>query len=257
MFFDAVIVAVVLLSAVFAFFRGFIREVLTILGVVGGLVAAYFGGPPLLPMMKNWLGIKEGADPKLYFGVIPDTALADALAYGSVFLVVVIVLSIVSHLLAGWARAIGLGAVDRTLGVAFGIVRGVAVLAIIYLLPYILIDKETRMAWIKESRTLVFVEQTSAWMAGFLPESLRDEKAIDARAAADSMAKATREKLKELELLKGENGETPTPPTPEGALPEGPLTPAPGGAGDGASGYNPDTRQDMKDLIQQQNGYND
>src|SRR3989344_691188 len=109
MFVDVVILGVLIVSAVFAFLRGFIREVLTILGVVGGLAASLSFGKQLIPMMSNWIGVdKDAKEPQTLFDILPYTVLAEVLAYGSIFLIVVIVLSLISGLLAKWARTIGL-----------------------------------------------------------------------------------------------------------------------------------------------------
>ena len=53
MILDILVTAVLLVSAIIAFFRGLILEVLTILGVVGGLAAAYFGGPIFSPTVRT------------------------------------------------------------------------------------------------------------------------------------------------------------------------------------------------------------
>lgn len=236
---DAIVLGVLLVSAVFAFLRGFIREVLTILGVVGGLAASLAFGDQLRPLMNQWLGVdKDAADPQLLAGVVPYTVLADVLAYGSIFLIVVIVLSLLSHLLAGWARTIGLGAVDRTLGVVFGVARGVLVLAVLYLLPYLLFKDDARQQWplLKESRTIVYVEATSKWLADFLPESMRNTDPASLAESATSVTKATRDKLKDLELLKGDNTGKPVVPDAE------------------EEGYAPEERQDMQELLLEQSG---
>ena len=52
--FDVVIIAILLISVLIAVLRGFIREVLTIFGVIGGVAAAYFLGP-LLPVSYTHL----------------------------------------------------------------------------------------------------------------------------------------------------------------------------------------------------------
>lgn len=236
---DAIVLGVLLVSAVFAFLRGFIREVLTILGVVGGLAAAIAFGDQLLPLMNQWLGVdKNAADPQLLAGVVPYSVLATALAYGSIFLVVVIVLSLISHLLAGWARTIGLGAIDRTLGVVFGIARGVLVLAVIYLLPYLLFKDDARKEWpwLKDSRTIVYVEATSKWLAEFLPESMRNTDPASLADSATSVTKATRDKLRDLELLKDEDAGEKDVVAPE------------------EEGYDPSLRQDMQELMLEQSG---
>ncbi|QQG36661.1 MAG: CvpA family protein [Micavibrio aeruginosavorus] len=236
---DAVVLGVLLVSAVFAFLRGFIREVLTILGVVGGLAASVAFGAQLRPLMNQWLGVdKNAADPQMLAGVVPYTVVAEVLAYGAIFLIVVIVLSLVSHLLAGWARTLGLGAIDRTLGVVFGIARGILVLAVIYLLPYLLFKDDARQQWpwLKESRTIVYIEATSKWLADFLPESMRNTDPASLAESATSVTKATRDKLKDLELLKDENVGDKDVSTPE------------------EEGYDPALRQDMQELMLEQSG---
>lgn len=207
MIFDLIVLAALLISAGIAFFRGFIREVLTILGVLGGLVAAYFCGPLLSPMVRGWFeNGGDGEDQKL-FNLVPYDVVADGLAYGSVFIIVVIVLSVASHLLSGWAKAVGLGAVDRTLGVIFGILRGVIILGLLYLPIHVLIDPKAREGWFEGSRTHFYVSATADWMMKFLPESLKENAAEKAEEAADAMAKSTREKLQELDVLRPENTE--------------------------------------------------
>lgn len=208
MFFDLVILGVLFTSAVFAFLRGFIREVLTILGVVGGLAASLAFGKGLIPLMSDWIGVDPKAeDPQKFFDMIPYTMVATVLAYGSIFLVCVIVLSIISNMLAKFARHIGLGAIDRTLGVIFGIVRGVLVLAVLYLLPYLLFSEDTRKDWFKDSRLIVYIEQTSAWLAEFLPDSAKNTNAGNVGEKASDLTKATRDKLKDLDLLKDDQGD--------------------------------------------------
>ena len=62
MIIDIIVGAVVIVSAIISFLRGFIREVLTIAGVVGGLAAAYFMGPMLTPTFKDWFGVDPEAE---------------------------------------------------------------------------------------------------------------------------------------------------------------------------------------------------
>lgn len=172
LFLDIFVGIVVFASVLIAFFRGFIREVLTIFGIVGGMIAAYIGGPLLSPSMRGWLGVTEGAEePEKFMGVLEYTLLADILAYGVILIVVVLVLSIISHFLAEFVKNIGLGALDRTLGVVFGLVRAVFVLGLLYLLPYYVItDNTQKEELLGNSKTRVYLEATAAWMDGFIPK---------------------------------------------------------------------------------------
>ena len=145
---DIFIIIVVLISAGVAFFRGLIREVLTIAGVIGGLAAAVLFGGSLIPMMEGFLGVGESEETKKLFDIIPYEYIAIALAYGAVFLGVIIGLSILSHFLTKAAASIGLGPIDRTLGIAFGIARAVLLLGVLYLPVHLMFsdkDKEANM----------------------------------------------------------------------------------------------------------------
>lgn len=204
MIIDLIVIAILLISAGIAFFRGMIREVLTILGVLGGLVAAYYGGEHLVPIISNWLGIEENAeDVKKLFDILPYTMIAAALAYGSIFIFVVIILSVVSHMLSGWARAIGLGAIDRTLGVIFGIARGILILALLYLPVFMMVSKETRDNWFQGSKARIYIESTAKWMSGFIPEDIAEDMSEKAEETGESVAKSTREKVEKMDILDG------------------------------------------------------
>ncbi len=232
---DILVLAVLLISALIAFLRGFIREILTVTGVIGGLAAAYAGGPLLIPHMRGWLGVKEGEEPGKLFDIVPYDIVADALAYGAIFIVVVILLSVASHFLAEGARNLGLGAVDRTLGFVFGLARGVLLLGLFYLPVHFFIDKDTKEAWFSTSRTHFYLEKTAEVLAELVPSSAVEgvEKSLDE-------ASGTRKKLEDINLLKKEGK--------DGAAPEGA---APGSGEAEKQGYTPEFRQQMDELFEQ------
>ncbi len=180
MIFDIIVLVAVALSVAIAALRGFIREALTIVGVVGGLATAYFGGPVLAPLMRDWLGVKvpvDGVPAQKLFDVVPMTLVADFCAYGLIFLLVVITLTVLIHFLATGIKALGLGPVDRILGAAFGVVRAVLLLALIYLPVYLISNPTDRDQWFSGSRTRPYVEQTSIWINSFLPKTAEDKTA--------------------------------------------------------------------------------
>lgn len=234
---DIIVIAAILISTVIAFLRGFIREVLTIVGVLGGLVAAYFGGPQLSPVVDGWLGVDGKDESARFLGILPFDLLADIISYGSIFIVVVIVLSVASHFLAHGAKAVGLGAIDRVLGIFFGVARALVLLALLYLPVYLLAGEETRGGWFKGSHTKPFVEMTAAWMAGFLPESFTEsieDKAEDVKES--EKGRQVRETLQEMDI----------------------LAPAPKDRDEGAqektkdNGYEDETRQSLDELIKEE-----
>ncbi len=176
---DIVVGVIVLASALISFMRGFIREVLTIAGVVGGVLAAVFVGPSLAPTVREWFGAGEGAEPQKLFDIIPMEIVADVTTYGVIFISVVIVLSVLSHFISGAAKAMGLGPVDRTLGVFFGIARALVLLGIVYLPFHVWMGEKPKEEFFKDSKTHYYIEKISAVMASYLPESDDVEKKID------------------------------------------------------------------------------
>lgn len=205
MILDLIVLVILVISAGIAFFRGFIREVLTIIGVVGGAAAAAFGGPLLSPVIANLLGVNadDPADSgNKLFGVLPKELAADVIAYGSIFILVVLILSLISHMISKSVQAVGLGAIDRSLGVLFGVLRAVLLIGILYLPVYLLTSEADRNEWFAGSKTKFYVEATAETISKALPESDTANLQRDIERKKGSMAKQAREKLEEMDVLK-------------------------------------------------------
>jgi len=212
---DSLVLVVLLISALTAFFRGFIREVLTIGAALGGSAAAYAFGPYLKPFMRGWLGVTHGnpgevvaavqegtegaaeAVPAKLFGVLPYDIVADGMSYGAVFITVLIVLSIISHFIAEGVRHLGLGAVDRTLGFMFGVGRGVILLGILYLPVHFFVDQDSKDAWFAGSKTQFYLAHVSGTIAGYMPANT-----VDSVKGSVGQISSTREQLQNIDLLK-------------------------------------------------------
>lgn len=206
MIIDIVVGVVVLASALISFMRGLIREVLTIAGVVGGILAAVFVGPVFAPTVRDWFGVTEGSKQKL-FDIIPMEIVADVTTYGAIFITVVIVLSVASHFISGAAKAVGLGPVDRTLGVAFGIARALVLLGLLYLPFHLMMDQDKKDEIFAGSKTHYFIEKTAALMAGYLPESEDVEKGV--KDAKEDAGEVFKKKLEEQDILGGKKDDAP------------------------------------------------
>lgn len=205
MILDAIVAVILLISISIALLRGFIREVLTIFGIGGGVLAAYVCGPLLLPFISDWMGVVQGDDAEKLFGVIPYEYVAYAMSYGLMFIIFVILLSILSHFLAEFAKNLGLGALDRTLGAVFGIVRGVLVLGLLYL-PFLhFVSDERKVQWFEDSKSQIYLEITSTWIDGFIPRSVEEniEIGLDNAKNISDMGK----KLQEMNVLKSQSDE--------------------------------------------------
>jgi membrane protein required for colicin V production len=118
--FDFAAIIVLGLSGVMAFARGLIREAFSIVAFIGAFLAGFY----LSPMFQPWI---EGATP---FSGGPARLAAGAV----VFLVVYIAVTVITSALAKTVhQSTEIGSFDRAAGLAFGILRGVLIVALFVL----------------------------------------------------------------------------------------------------------------------------
>jgi membrane protein required for colicin V production len=170
---DIIVIAIIGLSALFGFVRGFLREVLSIgAWIVAGL-AAWFGWPLLLPYLVHLPYVGPYLDHKLFGPVATSVA---------IFLIVLVVASVISHMITRSVRESSLGALDRSLGVLFGIARGAVIVSVALLIFDNFYPPDNRPAWLKDARTLPVVQIGADIMRQFVPASV----AAQAQSTADS-----------------------------------------------------------------------
>lgn len=123
--FDWIIVAIVVLSAIVAASQGFLREVISLVGLILGLSLALWNYRLLAAPLSH---------------VIPSKHIADALAFLLIAFGVMIIAGLLGRLMSTLARTAGLGSLDSLLGAIFGLFRGcvlvvIAMIAIAAFMP--------------------------------------------------------------------------------------------------------------------------
>jgi membrane protein required for colicin V production len=116
--FDFVVIAIVVLSTLFAFWQGFIRMLASLAAWVVGILAALHFSSVIGTLLPD-------------FGESP--AIRYVIAFATILIVVLILGALVGALVAHIMQAAGLGFVDRVLGAVAGVARGV-VLAVLLVL---------------------------------------------------------------------------------------------------------------------------
>jgi len=115
--FDYAVMAVIGLSALHGTWRGFLSEIFGLIGWIAAFfIACEFVGYVVPYMPSHWPG-----------GALTQWLLAFAL----LVIGAVLVASVVSALMSRLVQATGLGGVDRSLGLMFGLVRGVVLVLIL------------------------------------------------------------------------------------------------------------------------------
>ena len=155
--FDIALVTLVALSALFAFARGIIREVIALATWIVGFIAAiaYAGS---VAGMFEWLDITPVAK--------------QAIAFGLILLVVLIAGALIARSLAGLIRALGLGFIDRLLGLIFGVARGLVVIVVFALIAGV--TALPRQNWWQNSVLGAPLAQAALALRPYLPRAWAD-----------------------------------------------------------------------------------
>lgn len=211
---DISVALVLLLSALLAFFRGFIREVLSIGSWVGAIFVGLYSFEPIRPFAHQY---------------IPMDLAADAAAAIIPFILALVVLSLLGNTIAGTVQASNLNAVDRSLGFLFGLARGAVLVCLAYLGIQLAVEREQYPPWLENAKSLPFIEQGSDMLVALVPENLRSDASKAATKAKEDAE--TELKQKTLETLLN-------PPTKKSDAPTD------------SEGYTDKQRQEMNRVIQ-------
>jgi membrane protein required for colicin V production len=150
---DWILLGVLVFSMLLGAWRGLVYEVLSVLGwVVSFFVAQWFA-----PELATRLPVQSAADPVRY-----------AAAFVLIFIASVFAAGLLAFLLKKLVAAVGLAPVDRLLGAAFGVLRGVVLL----LAATVVIDMTALKTseWWRESKGAPVLAATLKALKPVLPE---------------------------------------------------------------------------------------
>lgn len=152
---DYVLLAVLALSAVYSVFRGFVREMLSLIGWV----------------LSFWVAIKfaDTVAVKLE-GLIDIPSVRFVIAFLLLFVAVLVASILVSRLAMRLVKWSGLRSVDRIIGAGFGLARGV-VMAMLLVMFGGLSPLSQQADW-QQSVMVGYFQKLAGWAADKLPEDV-------------------------------------------------------------------------------------
>ncbi|MCQ0969929.1 CvpA family protein [Paracoccus sp. TK19116] len=159
---DAVVAAVIILSAILAWSRGFVRESLAILGWIGAAILAFLFAPTVRPMIAQV--------PVLDRFLGDSCELATIAAFAVVFALALVVFSIITPLFSSVVQRSALGGIDQGIGFLFGVARGILLVAIAFIV-YDRVMTSQDVAMVENSRSA----QVFARMRGQMDEQIPDD----------------------------------------------------------------------------------
>jgi membrane protein required for colicin V production len=175
---DLIIIVVLLASGVFALVRGFVHEVLGVASWVGAAFVTLYAYPLLQPWVLE---------------VIAVEFIASLLTGVGIFLVTLVLFSVLTRIISNRIQQSSLGALDRSLGLLFGIARGAVIVVLAWLALGYLVTEEDRPGWIQEARSRPLVERGASLLLALVPPALLesgDQAADDARRRAEELRRA-------------------------------------------------------------------
>lgn len=153
-FIDLIVVLVVLVSAGYATWRGFVRETLSVFAWVAAAFATLYFGPGAAHLLEDKFS---------------PALLGFLLGYLGVFLVVLIPLSFISFRFAEGVHRSPVGAVDRSLGAAFGIVRGLAIVGLAYIIFTSAVETHKQPEVLTHAHTLPIIQSAAQVLFALVP----------------------------------------------------------------------------------------
>jgi membrane protein required for colicin V production len=155
-FLDFIFLAVVAISAVCAYNGGFLTEAVGITAWIGTAFFTKYAYPFVEPKFAEWFGAA---------GMLSAVS-----AYVSIFVVVIMLLSYLNNMFAKKLKDTNFHGVDKSLGFFFGLVRGVLLMALLYIaVLWFMPRPKDRPDWIRDARSKPVLKTSSLFVSKLLP----------------------------------------------------------------------------------------
>lgn len=162
---DALVGVLILVSAYLAMVRGLVRELFALASWAVAFFAAFFFAPSLQPML---------ADLPAVGSVLSDCPIAMVVAFIIVFGLTLIVTGAIIWMFSGGMRDSGVGVVDQGLGFIYGALRGLVLVAVIYIAYQQIVPESEEYAFVENAYSIGFVKELAETIQSMLPEDPPD-----------------------------------------------------------------------------------
>ncbi len=158
---DGVVAVVIVISAILAYSRGFVREAMAILGWIVAAILAFIFAPQAEPLVKEIPFVGDYLKDSCELAIIA--------AFAAVFAVALVVVSVFTPLFATVVQRSALGGLDQGLGFFFGVLRGLLLVAVAFVVYDRVVVSES-IAMVDDSRTAKIFERTRDSIDEQIPE---------------------------------------------------------------------------------------
>ncbi len=156
--FDILVITILAYGLIRGVFRGLVREIASIIGVLGGFYAAYSYYPHAARLISPW---------------ITNTAYLNILSYLVIFSVVVILVGILAVVIKYLLNIAYLGWMDRVCGALFGMLKSVLVICVLFIVLTAFLPKGSPL--LKNATVSPYVASVSEVMAKVLSKDMKEK----------------------------------------------------------------------------------
>jgi membrane protein required for colicin V production len=154
-FVDLLVIVAVILSTVYAAIRGFVNETLSVFAWAAAAFATLYIAPAIAPYLRAHMS---------------SPLVGNLVAYAGIFLAVLVPLSFISYRFSENVKNSPVGAADRALGVIFGVVRGLALVGIAYILFSMFVPLRDQPHWVRGARLYPVIRGSSDMLLSLVPD---------------------------------------------------------------------------------------
>jgi membrane protein required for colicin V production len=158
---DGVVALVIVLSAILAYSRGFVRELMSIAGWVAAAILAFLFAEAVQPLVLEIPYVGEFLQGSCEMSMIA--------AFAAVFALALIVSSIFTPLFSSAIQNSAIGTIDQGLGFLFGVARGVLLVAVAFVV-YDRVFVGDAVAAVDNSRTAAIFARAQSDIDEQMPE---------------------------------------------------------------------------------------
>ena len=156
---DAIVVVIILASSFLSFYRGFLKELLSIAAWGIALVLGICGSIFLNPYFSN---------------LEPKISIIHWISGGLIGLIVLIIMILFNHFLSKRFTFDDFKAINRSLGFLFGLARGFFLMSLTLLIIQSFMDNNTNATWVTKSKTRILLQNGANAIIYLMPNQIND-----------------------------------------------------------------------------------
>ncbi len=153
---DWILIAILGVSVLYGLYKGLVRQIVSILAILLGLIGASRGAKFVIPLLKD-LGASQ--------------EIAGILSFVLLFIVLYLIIILLGNLIHRLMHTMFLGCANRLGGAVFGFIRGIIVSSIIIIILTLTVSETTPI--LTQSKVTPYIMTISRVLISLVPENLK------------------------------------------------------------------------------------